>query len=328
MADQQDGWQPVLEPMPRRSSTGRLVAGGAIGCLGIAGFVAVALVLTLILAVRSCDVEVGPLGNNPGQGTDSMQLPIEVTPRTDLEDGQVVQVSSDAFPAHKIVGVTQCLPTAETESLGVAACDTDGGSRYAVGPDGMLVVDHPVRRVITVAGTAHDCAAVEAGCLLVVADVGDYNRSGGERIGFAEGPAVDLTPTIGRPPSLRLAVTATSETRYRAGEEVTLRAEGFVPGEPILLAWCTGAFETTGIDACEPESLDEAVGSMVGSSVDGVTRTADDEGVVEATLIARATVDPFLGQPAECTAAQPCWFAISAAADTQRSALLAYSVTG
>jgi len=314
---------------PVEPTMARTVASGSIGCLGVSA-VLVVLVVAFLVVIRACStgLETGPDG--PGTGTASLRLPVDVTPRSDLQPGQLVRVTSSAFEARTIVAITQCLPAADTESAGTGACDLDGGSRYAVGDDGNLDITVAARRMITVDREAHDCAAVPGRCLVVAAAADDHDRSGGRRIGFAEDlPPIVATPAPPRPQSLHLAVSATPVSPHRDGQDVTIRAEGFVPGEPILLAWCTDDFEADGPYACEPEDLDQAVGALLGRTVDGIDGRAGDDGTVEVVLPARARITPFGGEgPVTCTAARPCWFAVAAAADTQRSALVEYSVAG
>src|SRR5690606_39328276 len=121
---------------------------------------------------------------DPGKGTESTRLPIEVSPRTGLTDGTVVTVRSDAFEKSSVVGVAACLAEAETDARGVDACDEIQGARYAVDRQGTLRATFPVPRVITIRGVAHDCAASETSCLVVAADANDYDRSGGQPISF------------------------------------------------------------------------------------------------------------------------------------------------
>lgn len=319
---------------PPTGAAGAGVITGLTGCLGIGAVVAIVIVGFSALLLRACadlDLNIGP---DPGDGTSSARLPVVVTPRTKLQPDQVVRVRSEAFTADSIVGIAQCLPEADTDEAGVAACDVDGGSRFAVGPDGTLDVPFPIRRVITVGGEAHDCSAITGGCLVVAADATDFNRSGGQRVTFATGlgPVVPVAD-VGRAVTLRLPVTIDPAPPYRADQKVSLRAEGFVPGEPLLLAWCTEEFDRIGpVGACEPEHMTEAFAALGSSSVASLTRHADAEGVAAVDTTAKGGVQPFNymtdSPPVRCTSATPCRIVIAAPADPQRSAVVEYSVAG
>ena len=296
--------------------------------LGLAGLLLLALVIVGVIVGGVIAVVVAFSGDDSTTtGTKSLRLPVTVTPRDDLQPDQEVRVRSTAFEANTIVGIAQCLPAADRDSAGIGACDVEGGAGYAVGPDGTLDVPFAVRRIITVDDEAHDCATVEGGCLVVAADANDRNRSGGQAISFAEGlpPAVPQ-PVEGRAPTLLLPITADASPPIPAGQEVTLEASGFVPGEPMLLAWCTAEVEQRGpVDTCEPEDTTAAGNSLLGNRVDGIDRRAGEGGTYSATLPARAVVRPTLGDGEQrCTEAEPCAFVVAAAADPQRSAILRY----
>jgi hypothetical protein len=331
MADRWKNRNRGLDVAPT-GMTGAGVIAGLTGCLGIGAVIAFVIIGAAALFLRACgDVELGI--DDPGDGTKSERVAVVVTPRTNLRADQVVQVRSEAFEANAIVGITQCLPSADTESAGERACDVDGGSRFAVRPDGKLDAPFPIRRVITVGGDAHDCAIVEGGCLVVAAAATDFDRSGGQRITFATGlgPVVP-EPISGRAASLRLPVTTDPVAPYRDGQTITLSAEGFVPDEPLLLAWCTEAFDRDGpVGACEAEDVAQAYGPIIRGSVEGVTRRADAMGKVELEVAIKASIRPTVGfggegTPSRCTAASPCRAVIAAAADTQRSAVVEYSI--
>lgn len=301
-----------------------------LGCAGAVFLGFAAMVGALAIAVRSIDFDFG-INTDPGQGTDSARLPVQVTPRTDLVDGAVVTVTSSAFAASSVVGVAVCLTEADTGSRGVDACDEAQGARYAVGADGKLDATYPIPRVITVGSEVHDCAAPGTSCLVVAADASDYDRSGGQTISFRPGlgPA-DMRASTGRPESDMLAVLPPDAGTVAANSTVTVTASGFQPGEPVLMAHCAGFPQRT-ITTCDPLDADTtAMAAVMFRTVRGVSDFADDEGTVTFAFQALASFDPPFGESAaDCTDPDPgCAFVIAAAADTKRSAVVPYAVTG
>jgi hypothetical protein len=347
---------------------------GCFGCggLGVAGFFGVVVLLVggLGAGATSCDIEgVG----DPGKGTASQRLDVDVAPSTDLAGGTVVRITSDAFDPDDVVGVAVCLRSADTQAKGVDACDEDQGARYATDGTGHLDATYAVPRVITVGNRAYDCAADAGRCLVVAADASDYDESGGKPITFRTGlPAAELTPNGARPATDHLPIgarPAPGPGPVAPGTELTVLASGFQPGEPLLIAYCTSALETTGVVAsCDPVDATSAVQAIMMRSVDGDFPRADDGGAFTTTLEARPTVAPYgddlakaagdygadptttsttSGAPSTtrpggattttrlpdgevaCTAAAGgCSIVIAAAADTKRSAVLPYTVSG
>jgi hypothetical protein len=348
---------PPVPPMPSpgelpagdRDSKGsglRSVLFGRLGAgtLGIGGVVLAGLLLIALFgaALEGCKFEIGAIGD-PGPGRDSQRLPVQVEPTTELADGTVVRVTSDAFDPLEIVGVTVCLQEADTARRGVDACDAVQGARYAVGPDGTIDATYPVPRVITIGGQAYDCAEAADRCLLVAASANDYDRSGGQPITFARDlPNAELRPTVVRPQTDRLAVVAVPAGPVVGGTTIDLAASGFQPGEPLLVAWCTEAFEVDGPRSCDPMDGMDAFGAIALRTLSDALPTADDEGRFRIEIEARSVISPpFLGagtgaeEPGGGAAAEPvdcratpgrCAVVIAAAADTKRSAVLPYEI--
>lgn len=303
----------------------------AIGSVGAGGVVAVLVTFVLVssLSLGSCEFDYGP-----GKGTDSERLAVDVAPRTGLTDGATVRVTSRAFTAQSIVGLAVCLRAADTEQQGVDACDTVAGSRVAVPPDGRLDAAFVVPRVVTVGGTAHDCAA--APCLVVAADANDFDRSGGEEIRFAEDlPPADLTPRRERGRTDLLPITADPPGPVPAGATLSVTATGLVPGEPVLVGLCTEDFlRLDPWEACTTDDTSAALTAILGRDVVGIDDRADADGSFTTEVAITRSVTPFVGvsgrQPtaAACTAAPGrCAVVIAAAADTKRSAYLPVTVT-
>lgn len=282
---------------------------------------------------------------NPGKGKDSAHLPVTVTPRADLQPGQTVRVESSAFAQDTIVGVAVCLREADTERQGLDACDTTSGSRYAVGPGSHLDAHFTVPRTITLGDEPYDCASRPERCLIVAADANDFDQSGGQPISFAPGlPPAPVVEGAARPMSDRLPIAAAPSGLLTAGSSATVIAQGFEPGEPILVAWCTSDAEDVGLTmACQPQDPSAAVQAIMGRTISpGTELHADANGTVVAEMEARAEIDTVgveaLAQvngagnqgstnPVDCREhAGRCWFVVAAAADTKRSAILPYAL--
>lgn len=307
-----------------KSLTMRMFGCGAWTLLG-----AIVIVGLLAAWLASCDPVFLSFESERNDGTESQRLPVTVEPRTELADGTVVTVTSDAFRAHAVVGVAVCLEEADIESVGAVACDELQGARYAVAADGSFRATYPVPRVITVAGAAHDCAAPDVSCLVVAADASDYDVSGGQRISFRSdlGPA-ELTPVTNRPGSDLLPALPPSFDEVEPGSEVEVVASGFQPGEPILLAKCEGFPEGSAIYACEPDPAGGAPSALLGHSTSAVPHHADQTGTARFSFVATSEITPFAADgPVDCTlSTSRCTFVIAAAADLKRSAVIPYSL--
>lgn len=299
------------------------------GC-GLASLVGAVVILgSLAVWLASCNPTEISIGTPRNDGTRSARLPVDVSPRTDLADGTVVTVTSDAFEPHRVVGVAVCLEEADTESAGVDACDEVQGARFAATAEGGLSATYPVPRVITVDGVAHDCAAPEMSCVVVAADATDYDQSGGQRITFRTdlGPT-DLVAMTERAHSLLLPVLPPTADALTPGATVEVTASGFQPGEPVLVAHCVGFPTRDATSTCQPVDRN-ALTVLFSRSVVGVERRADESGIVVVPFTALERVEPVMAaSPTRCTPSAGCSFVIGAAADIQRSAVVPYSVVG
>ncbi len=356
-------------PFPERSdpADGRDLAKRLAGCLGLGGLGIGAVVVVLVVFVMvvgsfasSCDLTLG--GSN--EGKDSLHLPVSVTPRTGLTDRSTVVVESGAFDADSIVGVAVCLRSADTERRGAKACDDVQGARYATDGTGKLRATYLVPRVITIGGRAFDCAAKPNRCLVVAADAGDYDQSGGQVVTYQPGLAAPTQPPVTvRPVTDHLPIGADPaiDGPLASGTSLHVLASGFQPGEPLLVAYCTAALEEVGIESCDPEDPSAAFNAVLGVSLAGISVRASDAGAFTTTLRARAAITPISTagvatttttrhgrtpptgsgptgsttsmrrEPGQvsCTAASGgCSIVVAAAADTKRSAVLAYTVAG
>jgi hypothetical protein len=299
----------------RRKMAGKVGAG--CGAPSLLAVLLVWSVASMTFSLEGCDFNLGEFG--PGEGTQSKHLPVEVQPHRGLRGGDTVLVTSEAFEAESVVGIATCLDEADTERAGVDACDEEGGARYVVGEDGKLAVAHPVSRVITVAGDAYDCAAAvwpgrfghwmtgagPSRCVLVAADVRDYDQSGGRSLRYRTGlPDLVLSPRTERRRSDRLPITSSSPPAGRAladGTPVTVTATGFVPGEPILLARCSAFPPRDPAAACDPLDFRHAFQAIAFSNLTGIELHADEHGSVVVTVVATASIVR-IGDPMEAFA--------------------------
>lgn len=311
----------------RRRRWGRIVLGlaGGLGATAVAAVVALALVIS---SFDGCELQVGP-----GDGRHSRHVDVEAAPTEGLADGTTVFVTSRAFaPAH-VVGITVCLTEADTERAGVEACDTDAGLRVTVADDGAIRAPYAVPRVITVDGTAVDCASEPRRCTLVAADAGDYDTSGGVALSFAADlPAVDPRPAPPRARSVLLPGSLAPAGPLRGPTTVTATASGFLPGEPLVVGLCSSLFLRAEVwEACVPadDRVDVAM-LFLANEVHGDPHRADEHGtaVVDVEVTPRIGTDDGLASslaagPTDCTTAPGrCGVVVAAAADTQRSSYI------
>lgn len=320
------------EDEDEEAATRRRDRGCALAALALVGAVVVAAIAVVGVGNRlrrSIDeVTARPTGSA------SARLDVQVAPHVGLDDGSVVRVTSRAFAPHLVVAVAVCLEEAATDRRGVEACDTGGGSRFATDGSGRLDQAFAVPRVITVDGRSHDCAARAGRCLLVAAEARDLDRSGGVRLTFrTDLPTVDLAPRPARPRSDRLPISATPPGPQPRGTSVAVEASGFRPGEPLLVARCTSAFETSPAEeACEPVGDGGAAAVtvfLVGELPASLPRAGSDGTIRVQVALAREVTAYGSSAPTDCTAAPGrCSIVVGAAADTRRSAVLPYSISG
>jgi hypothetical protein len=187
----------------------------------------------------------------------------------------------------------------------------------------------------------------------VAADASDYDKSGGQPVSFRTGlPGADLTPVTERPASDRLPIgsrPSVDGAPVAPDTRLDVLASGFQPGEPLLVAYCTAKVLEDGlIDTCDPEDEAGAIGAIGFRTITDDLPRADASGAFSTKLTARATVRPYSASAGEdvgssastgarglaedevrCTQdAGGCTIVVAAAADTKRSAVLPYAVTG
>lgn len=180
----------------------------------------------------------------PDDGRQSANLPVQVTPRVGLADGDEVVVTGRRFPAGVAVGVTMCLPEALTGD-GVDACDI-GLARTDVGTDGegRFEVVFTVRRLLTVSPDVEplDCAVVEGGCIVAAGVLDDYDQSGGMAVSFDPSAPAPTLPQV----------TVMPDQQLEEGDRIRVDIEGFGPGEYLGgVNQCALTPDRSRLDGCE-----------------------------------------------------------------------------
>ena len=152
-------------------------------------------------------------GTPPPAPFQSSGLPVTITPDTGLTDGEQVHVTASGFPAGAQVAIVECIGGAMT--AGAADCDLNtstflNGTTITADAQGNVSADYTIRRSIDGPNGPVDCAQGNidpsayanwitthpsgiselAGkgyfsCVVAVADIADYQTSGGAPIAFA-----------------------------------------------------------------------------------------------------------------------------------------------
>lgn len=174
------------------------------------------------------------------------------------------------------------------------------------------------------AGWRSRVVAVAAVAALVVGFAATQGPDGGgrrveiddaRRPELASGLLTPLGPRDGKD-SVQLPVTAEPSTGLRDGDEVTVRGEGFVPGESVGIVQC--AREAGGET---PETRGGVDGCYIG---DYVNVNADDQGVAQGTYVVKRILTTPLTGSVDCAAeVGRCIVAIGAISDYDRSGGLA-----
>ena len=166
----------------------------------------------------------------------SERLPVSVSPHTELSDGDTVTVTASGFEPGANLVIVECTDDAVTD--GIDACDVStssflNGQNLAADAQGRVTATYHIRRRISTTNHGDvDCAegnvdpdafdealaedpsrAVDQlpgyfTCMVVVADIADYNQSGADLIAFVGASCKPLpwtraptTPTPTQPPT-------------------------------------------------------------------------------------------------------------------------------
>ncbi|QYG95142.1 hypothetical protein HC251_23750 [Iamia sp. SCSIO 61187] len=215
----------------------------------------------------------GALPDGPLDGRESWRLPVVADEPAGVEAGDIVTLYGKGFVPGELVGAVHCSSEADTENAGVGACDLGDGFTNTVSGnarfDGSVVISVPIRQIITTPDLGRvDCATAPERCLLAIGAADDYDRSGGTYISFADAP-----------PFPEVITSIDPAGPYTAGQEVTVRATGLVPGRQFQVLQCAGedhcASLTRGrVGADGAYAATVAIGSAV--DVDGVVEECGD----------------------------------------------------
>lgn len=210
--------------------------------------------------------------------------------------------------------------------------------RYYADDKGRIAVGVKVHRVITVKHRAFDCGSRPKRCLIVAADASTFDRSGGLPLSFAKPlapvPLVDPGPG---PHSTHQPIGGLPVGPFRGPTRVTVVAQGFQPGEPVVLARCQDTLDEVGFDdACDPVNGPALPAGFRRDGPPEVVIRATADGLVKESVMATTSVADyvsFFDQPAptgertSCTTKPGrCAIVVAAEADTKRSAVLPYEI--
>jgi hypothetical protein len=151
------------------------------------------------------------------------------------------------------------------------------------------------RQLVTTDGSTVDCTVTRCAVIARAENEADITIVGGAALVF------------GRPapkPTVRLA----NGGRMRAGDEVTARLAGFVPGERVTVTWCT-----------PPGPIDPA---GCGAPAESTIVTTDDDGAASAVLAVPETVGE---RQASCGPRRPCAIAVRGATVPVAPAVVAFA---
>lgn len=205
-------------------------------------------------------------------GLDSVRLPLEVAPDTDLVDGMEVTARGAGYTPHATVAIIQCAALPDgTGGDGTGSVNNCDLSNYVLGSaddQGFVDMTLTVRRYIANEGGEIDCALGEVNCSIAIGNIADYDESGVADVWFdgnVEGlrsPVISVTPTVG----------------IRDGDPLTVTGANFAPGDSVQLSQCVIGGSSS-FDGC-------FFGDHVTDTV-----TADADGAFTAVVTARRQLD-------------------------------------
>lgn len=199
-------------------------------------------------------------------GLDSVRLPLEVTPDSDLVDGLEIRARGAGYTPNAGVAIVQCAGTDGSGSID--NCDLSNYLLGSANDQGFVDMTLPVRRYIATGDGEIDCALATVSCAVAIGNISDYDESGVANIWFdgnVEGvhsPVITVTPTVG----------------IRDGDPLTVTGANFEPGDTIQLSQCVigGSYSFSG---------------CFSSSFVTDTITAADDGTFSAVVTARRELE-------------------------------------
>ena len=148
---------------------------------------------------------------------------VTVSPNTDLQDGQTVQVDATGYTPNASVGTAQC----RAGATDVSDCDLGHSIITTSDGDGAWSASLVVGARSRVGSEVVDCREAGA-CVIGAARTSDYKEQAGSSLAFA--PGIVLPP----PPS----VSATPDSDLVHDQLVTLTGTGFAPGDHVYAQQC------------------------------------------------------------------------------------------
>jgi hypothetical protein len=200
-------------------------------------------------------VALTPLG--PRDGKASIGLPVTVEPAAGLDNGSRVTATGSGFEPGEQVAIVQCAleagrPAKGGEAAGVDGCDIGFVTYTDASSDGVATGTYSVRASITTPATGTvDCTTEPSRCILAMAAMADYDRSGAGGLTFGDAPLPDP-----RVPNL----TVDPSTGLADAQVVRVEATGLPPSTAVRLEVC----------AVDPAGC-WATGPIGGSAVDLTT---------------------------------------------------------
>ena len=176
--------------------------------------------------------------SGPYDGLESVGLPVVVNPSTGLTDGQLVEITASGFTSNLQVAIVQCwVGTGAT--TGVGDCDAGNYQLDSSDDQGNVVSTFPVRRFISTGLGERDCATVSDGeCILAVANITNYDESGGTATYFDPTAAGESAATLNVRPAAGLV----------DGDTITVTGSNFTPNDLVRITQCE--MNTSGIPGC------------------------------------------------------------------------------
>lgn len=160
-------------------------------------------------------------------GLDSIRLPLEVTPDSDLTDGMIVAARGAGYTPRASVGIIQCA-SIDDGNGSIDNCDL---SNYLLGhadDEGYVDMALPVRRFIATGDGEIDCALLTVSCSVAIGNISDYDESGTAPIWFDANVDGVRSPVI----------TVSPSSGLRDGDTITVTGENFQPDGTVDLSQC------------------------------------------------------------------------------------------
>ena len=169
--------------------------------------------------------EIEPAGRY--DGLDSIRLPLELEPDTDLVDGDVVRARGAGFTPRASVAIIQC---AGADGAGsVENCDLSNYILGSADDQGYVDMTITVRRYISTGDGEIDCAVDDdVNCAVAIGNISNYDESGVATVWFDGNVDGKRSPVI----------TVEPTTGLRDGDPLVVTGANFAPGDTVQLSQC------------------------------------------------------------------------------------------